>query len=236
MSTIADRPPHRYFHQARYQSNRGLAKGCLLTIVFCLTITAVTGIVLSLNFKNWAALGTGAILKFVIHDSGLPEVEKNNIVQLVDSLAEEYTNNRLTLQDLERISQIFTGRGPVYLLAAAYQFESDYLEPSGLSDNEKEHARLMINRLMQGLLSGIIGAATADELAANLKTIDDDGDEVMKSPEQVADDEIRDLMKRIENTVDTVGVPSGYKEMNLAIELQKSIENAIGRELKVGLN
>lgn len=236
MSTISARPPHRYFHQVRFHSNEGLAKGCLLTIVCCLTVTAVLGIVLSLNFKNWAAEGTGAILKFVIRDSGLPEVEKKNIVQLVDSLAEEYKKNRLTLQELERIGQIFTERGPVYLLAAAYQFESDYLEPSGLSDNEKEHARLMINRLMQGLLSGIIGAATVDELAANLKTVDDDGDEVMKSQEQVADDEIRDLIKRIEDTVDAVGVPFGYKEMNLAMELQKSIENAIGRKIKAGLN
>ena len=85
-------------------------------------------------------------------------------------------------------------------------------------------------------MSGIIGAATVDELAANLKTIDDDGDEVMKSPEQVADDEIRDLIIRVEKTVDAVGVPPGFREMNLATELKKSIENAIGREIEAGIN
>jgi len=196
-----------------------------------MTMVALMVIVLSLKFKDWTAEGAGAVLKMVIHESKLPQPEKDALDQLVRQLAHEFKQDRLSLEDLESIGRIFMDKGPVYTLAATYQFDANYLEPSGLDAKEKEGARLAINRLMQGLLSGAIGTATVAELSASLKTIDNDGAEVIKKPGQLTDDEIRIFIGQVEQTVSTADVPRKFQKIDLTAEMRRTIETAIGRKL-----
>ena len=194
-------------------------------------MAAVIGVVLSLTFKDWTASGAGAALKMVIHESKLPQREKDALDQIVRELVQEFKQDRLSLEDLESIGRIFLDKGPVYTLAATYQFDAKYLEPSGLDAKEKEAARLAINRLMQGLLSGVIGTATVAELSAILKTIDNNGDEVIKKPGQVTDEEIRIFIRQVEQSVTAAGVPHKFQQIDLAAEMRRTIAAAIGRNL-----
>ena len=123
------------------------------------------------------------------------------------------------------------GRCPAIPMGLVIQFEETYVVSSGLSSAEKMAANLNLNRLARGLSGGQIDWEIVDEILAPISEPDEDGDQRLKSPEEVSDDAIRDVILTVKTAADQAGIAEEKVEIDISDEFKKSVEEALGRTI-----
>ncbi len=208
----------------------GMASGCLIAVIVVVVILVGAGIYVATNFKHWAAEGVAVAMALVIEESALPEQEKSEIIAILGQLKEDFQVGALTFEELGLILQTMENC-PALAIGMMTQFEASYVEPSSLNDEEKIEANLILNRFAQGLAGGVISWEDTGEVSESIMTLDDDGNQTIKEPGEVTDDEIRQVLAAARQAADDAGIPEKMIEIDISDEFQKTIEAAIGRSL-----
>ena len=128
---------------------------------------------------------------------------------------------------------IFEGlaKCPALTIGLVTQFEHSYVTPSGLSSVEKISADTNLNRLARGLSDGKIGWEIAETLLAGISDIGEDGNHHLKTPGDVSDEDIREVLVAVKNAADEAGISEMKVEIDISDEFKKSVEEALGRSL-----
>lgn len=208
----------------------GFASGCLIAIVVVVVILVGAGIYVATNFKDWAAEGVAVAMALVIDESALPEQEKSEIITILGRLKEDFKMDAITLEELGLILQAMENC-PALAIGMMTQFEASYVEPSGLNDGEKIEAALILNRFAQGLAGGLISWEDTGAVIEGIMTLNDEGNQTIKEPNEVTDDEVRQVLAAAEQTADDAGIPEEKIDIDISDEFQKTIEEALGRSL-----
>jgi hypothetical protein len=208
----------------------GFATGCLIAIIVVVLIIVGGGIYVAKNFKSWAAAGITAAMSMMIDQSDLPDMEKTEIVEILNQVKEKYLAGDISLEELGQILEAMADC-PAIAMGVVVQFEGSYVESSNLSDGEKNDARLSLNRFAQGLTNGAIGWEEIEGIVAPISETNAEGDMTLKDPARVTDDEIREVLVAVKLAADRAGIPEQLLEIDISESFRNSIEQALARPL-----
>lgn len=213
-----------------FHRREGFATGCLIAVIVVVLIIVGGGIYVAKNFKSWAAAGITAAMSIMIEESDLPDVEKSEIVEILNQVKEEYLAGDISLEELGQILEAMADC-PAIAMGIVVQFEASYVESSNLSDGEKNDAKLALNRFAQGLTSGVIGWEEIEGIIAPISETDAEDDQTLKEPGRVTDDEIREVLAAVKLAADHAGIPGQLLEIDISESFRKTIEQALARPL-----
>ena len=223
----------RHLHSAdftRLNDRRGVATGCLVVIIAAILIVVGIGVFVARNYQNWLAQGIAAGMHAVVDNSALPQHEKPEIKDIIENLKDGYLTGEVSLAELGLILEGI-GSSPALPMGLVAQFEHSYVYPSGISDDEKSLAGLNLNRLARGISDDQISWEYVDEILAPISDPGEDGNQNLRSPAHVSDDDIRQVLAIVQEVVDEAGIPAQYIEIDISDEFKKSVEDALGRPL-----
>ena len=208
----------------------GFASGCLIAVIVVVLLIVGGGIYVAKNFKSWAAAGITAAMSLMIEQSDLPKLEKSEIVEILYQVKEEYLAGDISLEELGQILEAMTDC-PAIAMGIVVQFEASYVESSNLSAGEKTDAKLTLNRFAQGLTSGSVGWEEIEGIIAPISETNAEGDQTLKAPGRVTDDEIREVLAAVKLAADRAGIPEQLLEIDISESFRKTIEQALARPL-----
>lgn len=208
----------------------GFASGCLIAVVVVVLIIVGAGIFVAKNFKSWAAEGITAAMSMMIEESDLPEVERSEIIEILNQVKEEYLAGDITTEELGYILEAMTSC-PAIAMGIVIQFEASYVAISSLSDGEKNEATLALNRFAQGLTNGLVGWEEIEDIIAPISETDAEGKQTLKDPGSVTDDEIREALAAVKRAADNAGIAEELVEVDISESFRTTIEEALARPL-----
>lgn len=230
MKRSADRLKQGRINAAPAKNHAGIATGCLVAIIAVILIFVAIGVYVANNYQSWLAHGIAAGMHAVIEATDLPQQEKSEITEIIDQIKAGYLNREISLAELGLILESM-GSSPVIPIGLVTQFEESYVVPSGLSSDEKAAANLHLNRLARGISGGQIGWETVDEILAPISDPGEDGNQHLRAPAEVSDDDIRQTLTAVQATADEAEISNQKVEVDISDEFKKSVEIALGREI-----
>ena len=212
------------------ETQSGIATALLVGIIaFCLIFVAV-GVYAVNNYNVWIAHGITAGMNAVINSSAIPEQEKAEVIQIISQLKKDYLAEEITMAELGLVLEAI-GTCPALPIGLVVQFEQSYVVPSGLSGDEKMAAGLHLNRLARGLADGRIDWSVSEQLLAPISDPGADGNQQLRSPDRVSDDEILEVLVTAKEIADEAGISEEMIAIDISDEFLKSVEEALGRSL-----
>jgi hypothetical protein len=211
----------------RHSARGSFLTGCLIALAVVVVLFVVGGVFVWTQWRGWTATGVVAVAEQVIEASELAEDQKQQIMGEIESLATDFKNKDITLEQLVEVGSAI-GESPLLPVVAVMAAESRYVEGSGLTDEEKADARLQLQRLARGVYEDKItpdeAASAADEIM--VRTNDN---YQLADPETVDDEDLRQLTAELKAAADKANIPNEPFEIDIAAEFKKAIDEALGR-------
>ncbi|UCD80995.1 MAG: hypothetical protein JSW26_06080 [Desulfobacterales bacterium] len=212
------------------KDQEGIATGCLIAIIAFILIFVAIGVFVARNYQTWLADGITAAMHAVIEKSDLPQDDKSQISDIIVQIKDGYLAGEISIAELGSILDSLA-ECPAIPMGLVLQFKESYVVASGLSDAEKTAADLNLNRLARGLSGGQIDWEIVDEILAPISEPNDEGNQRLKSPAEVSDDEIREVILTVKTAADQAGISQEKVEIDISEEFKKSVEAALGRSI-----
>lgn len=228
-------PPQSPVRPAAAPSNppprKGLS-GCAIAGIGCgvIVLLALLGIAigvwwLSNNWRGLVATTFGSALKQSVQESGLPDDQKQRIVARVDTLIADYKAGRITEEQIGTAFNRLT-EGPLLYIGALLMLEQNYVQLSqDLSNEEKEAARLTLQRVARGIHEGSLSRDVVGEVTAPITQTNAEGEPELQ--ETATTDQVRQMLTIAEEKADAAGVPEEPWQINWADEFDRVVDGAL---------
>jgi len=204
---------------------KGCALGCLVVFLLTVVVGVIAGWYAYRNGKQWATTAARAGVEQALADTELPQDEKDAILAQVDRLVVAAKERRLSWEALakagERVQQ-----SPLFAAWMVFAAETKYIQPSGLSDDEKRDATRTLQRILRGLHDKSMSLQQLEPLQAAIMVDNGKGEPTLK--EQLTDEELRKFLADCRQIADTAGVPDENFEITISQELKQFIDEILG--------
>ena len=201
--------------------------GCLVALALVAILLVGGGLYLYFNFRSIVGGMIAGAVTETITASQLPDEQKQRLIARIEQLKDDFIANRVTYEQLGRIAERIAD-SPILPIGMVYFMEQQYVEPSGLSTQEKHDARRTLERVARGVYEKDISHDKLDQMIAPISTIDAEGNRELK--EQVTDEELRAFLKNAKAEADAAEVPDEPFHVDLADELDKAIDGVLKNE------
>jgi hypothetical protein len=200
-------------------------RSCLLVfLAIGLISVTICGIGGYLGFKRAPGWAHDAIVA-AVNDSDLDAKTKEEITGEMDRLLEEYiAGNVPSDQFIEALEEL--GNSPVLVLILAYAAMESYVEPSGLSDDEKADAKIAFQRVARGTFEDLIDPDDLEEALDFISKKDFNGNRQLKS--RVSDEDLRALVRECNRVADDAEIPNERYQVDVAAEVKRIVDRAVG--------
>lgn len=202
--------------------------GCGGVLLLCMCVCAGGVYYVINNVENIAAEGARMIAVAVINDSDLTDEQKQGMIGHIDGLTQDYKDGKITMDDLERVATEVTD-GPLIYVGTVIFVETQYIAPSGLSTEEKEEARLNLQRFARGIYEKSIPQTAVDSAITPLQETKPDGSTELKQPGKATDEELRAFLANVEQEADAAEIPNEPFDVDIVKEFGDAIDRALGR-------
>lgn len=199
--------------------------GCLILFVVVLVLGVIAGIYAYRKFPEWAAIGISETAKQVINETDLPEEEKVDISVQIDRLADATRERKLSLPQMGEFLQNLV-QSPLMTTLAMSMVDKKYIEPSGLSDEEKAAARVTVQRFMRGAIDQQISEAEVEKAMAPVSTRQPDGN--MELKEKVTDDELKEFLAAAKEQANAAKIPEEVAAVDPSDEFKRLVDQTLG--------
>jgi hypothetical protein len=200
--------------------------GCAAVFALFVLACGIGGYVLVRNAKTIGANFVRNTMTDAINQSQLPAEQKQRMIVQIDRLADGVIAGDIGKAELERIVQNL-GESPLLHHLAVWGMRDGYIQPSGLSDEEKVHAERQLQRYAHGVFGKQIHADTLEHAIRHISRQDADGRWQLKEQREVSDDELRNFIASIGQYADAAEISEHAMEVDLADELRKIIDSAL---------
>ncbi len=206
--------------------------GCTTAIIGCLVVCLVlagvacgVGYYVYLNFGIMAANLAESQLNSAIDEFDLPEDQKKGMKEQVSRVAKGYRDGDISMEQLGGVAENIL-ESPAFTAVPVEIARSKYIEPSGLSDEEKADAKKQLQRIAHGAFEKKI---SEEELKALLdgRIADEQPDGNLQFRDDVPDEDLRDLIVAAKELADEKEVADQNFEIDLAAELKKAVDKAL---------
>jgi hypothetical protein len=160
----------------------------------------------------------------VVRDSDLEEEEKQAIIAQVNRVVDQYQSGKITTEDLGRIMEELA-ESPLMGAILIRSVEVKYIEPSGLSEEEKADARVTLQRVLRGMYEEKL---KPDDIEAAMELVSYEtanGQRQLK--DRVSDEELRAFLQECKLQADEAEVPDEPYEVQISEELKRAIDRAL---------
>jgi hypothetical protein len=211
--------------QTERRGMSGCLKGCLIAFVVLVIISLLGAWWISRNLRSWMSTGAEQGINELIDQSDLPEAEKAELKAESKRVTAGIADGSITW---EQMGQIMTGimESPLVPMFLVKSIEAQYLNPSGLTEEEKAEGRTTLERYASGLMDKKISQESADEVLAHVADKDANGEWQLR--EKVTDDELRQALATAKQQADEAGVPEVVPPIDPSGELRKILDAVIG--------
>ena len=220
--TFSAEPP--YPEQARSNWVPACLVGCLLMFIVSVLLCAGTAWYVFSHAKRIASNLAREMIVSVVEESDLEVEEKQAIVAQVNRVVEQYQSGKITTEDLGRIMEELA-ESPLMGAILIKSVEAKYIDPSGLSEEEKADARVTLQRVLRGMYEEQLDPDDLQTAMDYVSYETSDGQRQLKN--QVSDDELRAFLQECELRADEAGVPDESYEVQISEELKRAIDRAL---------
>ncbi|MFN3152333.1 hypothetical protein [Bremerella sp.] len=206
--------------------------GCTTAIIGCLVVCLVlAGVACGVGYYVYINIGVMAAnlaetqLNAAIDEFDLPEDQKAGMKEQVSRVAQGYRDGDISMEQLGSVAENIL-ESPAFTAVPVEIARSNYIEPSGLSDEEKADAKKQLQRIAQGAFEKKV---SEEELKALLdgRIADEQPDGNLQFRSEVPDEDLRDLIAAAKELADEKGVADQSFEIDLAAELKKAVDKAL---------
>lgn len=203
----------------------GCLKGCLIALVIILILGALTTWWVATSWRGWVSSGASQGINQLIEDSDLPPAEKDELKAESKRVTDGIADGSISV---EQLSRIMTGviESPLMPMFMVKAVEAQYLDKSGLSDEEKAEAKVTLERYASGLVSKQIPQESVDQVLVHIADKDANGEWKMR--EQVSDEDLRKFLAAAKEQADAANIPEDVEPIDPSEELKKVIDNVLG--------
>jgi hypothetical protein len=177
------------------------------------------------NAKSMAVDFGRSVAVKMIEDSELSEEDQQEVIAQVDRVVAAYKAGEIDEKDLERILTEIQN-SPLIPLAVVYGVEKQYLDKSGLTDEEKADARKQLQRLVRGVMEKKIAESQADALMAPLQQTGPNGEKQMKPV--LTDEEIKTFVAGAKKLADDAEIPDEDFRVDIGEEVKRIVDVGLG--------
>lgn len=205
--------------------------GCMKVFLIGCGVAVLIGVIgvvaVVMTWRNIVGSGMRAVVNEAIVQLDVEPEQQARLSGLVDELVEDFKNERLSMDDLQLIFDEFQN-SPALVASTVMVVDKGYIEPSGLSTEEKAQAQRTLQRLCRGLVEGTVTLSDEDlqELGGPIESFER-GQPKMRS--KVSDQELREFLGRLEQHVEAGGVPDAPYEVDVGGELERILTRARDR-------
>jgi hypothetical protein len=203
--------------------------GCLIAIVVVLVLIGAGVFFVVANFRSLAARAISYVIATTIENSDLPVDQKQKLVARIDRLRDDFIAGKITDEQLKRIAEEIVD-GPLMPVGMMLFINEKHVAPSGLSEQEKQEARLTLQRVARGLNEKKITTTKLDPAWRVISTTDSKGKRELKK--SVTDAELRDFLKLAKKEADDAKIVDAPLDVDLAKELDEAIERAMAEPIE----
>jgi len=211
---------------------RSGAKTCLIgcLILFLIALCVCGGIAWYVyanlgHFKNMMSDAARQAIVSGIQESDLSEEEKQAVISQVDRVVDQYKSGEITTQELGKVMEELA-QSPLMGVILIYSIEAKYIQPSGLSAEEKDQARRTMQRVLRGVLEEKI---RQEELETALDYVTVKGaNDTRELKNSVSDDELRAFVAELKERADSAEIPDEPFEVKIGEEFRQAIDRALG--------
>lgn len=198
--------------------------GCLVVGLLSLLVCGGAAWYLAKNMKSIASGVARRAIVNAVEQSELEPAEKRAIIAEVDRVVNQYRTGQITLDDLGRVLEELA-KSPVMQSIVVFAVDKQYIEPSGLTDEEKKAARLTLRRVVRGLYEEKIKEGDLGPALDHLSTKTPGGQRQMK--DRVSDAVLRKFLAECQRLADQAGIPSEPGDIKISEEFRKAIDRAL---------
>lgn len=208
----------------------GMLGGCLIALGIAAVLAIIAIVVVVMNAKGWAVSLSQKVAEMAIDEADLPEGEKQEMKVVIGQIADGVRSGDITMDEVKAVMEGLETSPAIYAGSVQF-FDAQYVQPSGLSEEEKAAGSLALNRFAQGMIAGSLTWDDAGEVLGPIQTLDAAGNENLKPPSQVTDVEIRTVIETARAKADGAGVGPERVEVDVSEAFRESVERALGRPL-----
>jgi len=199
--------------------------GCLVTTVVLAAIACGLGYYVYINLRSWGADLVQTALIAGIEDTDLPVEQKEGMKQQIKRVTTAYKEGDIGFDQIGEIVEKLS-KSPAFTAIPVEIARVKYVEPSGLSDEEKADAVLQLQRVARGAFEEKI---SEDELKnamdGHIADIEPDGN--LQFREDVSDEQLREFITELKDLADSKQIPDENFNVDLAAELKKAVDEVL---------
>ena len=169
-------------------------------------------------------------LQAMLQESDLPEGEQDEMLRQFDRVADAYTEGEISLQELAPVMQELV-ESPVMVLVMLKAVEAKYVDPSGLSAEEKEQAHRTMVRVLRGVIEEKLSKEDIERVTKHFlenPEADTQKGEQFRLKPNLSDDELRALLAEALEVVDEREVPD---DPNYEVKLSDVVRDIVDKAL-----
>jgi hypothetical protein len=211
-------------------SNNGCLWGCLIAgiVGLILLIVVCVGGVYYVTYQAKALVVSGVRFAVVsgINGSDLTAEDKQQVITEVDRLVDAYKQGKINEKDVENIlKEVETS--PLIPLFVCYGIEQQYLDKSGLTDDEKTDARKQLQRLVRGGMDQKISQTDIEALLKPLQQPGPNGQQQLKPV--LTDAEIKAFIAGAKKLADDAEIPDEEFKIDIGDEVKRIVDRGLGK-------
>lgn len=206
---------------------RSALVGCLIAIAAAGLITLLVcgggALYIYWNAKSFATNAATGVLKSAIEQSDMRPEDKKATIAEIERVAEGFKQGKISGDELGKILTEF-GKSPLMAAMMLYGLQEQYLNQSQLSDEEKAAARLTFQRIARGVAEKKL---KNEDLEPAVQLISEDvPNQGRRMKQKITDEELRAVLKKLDEIAAAKEVPEGEFQLDVAKELRRIVDEA----------
>ena len=203
---------------------RNAAIGCGVAAALLAIIGVIISVVIALNWRTFVSNFTVDLAMQAVDQSQIPPEGKERIRKRLDGLADDFKAGRLSKEQIGKIIEKVV-QSPLIVVAVVTSAETQYVKPSGLSEDDKQAAHRTLERLGRGIFERKIAPDQQDEVMQ--KVMQENGENRKQLKQKMTDDEVRAFLAKAKEAADKAEIPDEPFEIDIAAEFEKAIDTAL---------
>ncbi len=202
--------------------------GCGIFLVASMLICGGVGLYVYMNAKSWATDAVTSIVKEGIKGSEMREEDKTATIAEIDRVADGFKAGKITMEELGKIMEGLT-ESPLMSILMVYGMQEQYIENSGLTDEEKAAAKLTLQRVARGVVEKKITSSDLDPALSHVMETGPEGQKTAK--ESITDEDLRQCVAELKTLADDKQIAEGEFVLDVAKELRRVVDEAVPGKL-----
>lgn len=199
--------------------------GCLGIVLVSILVPCIGGIWFYYNGGKMIAGTARNMIVQVIEQSELEADDKKEVITQVDRVVDAYKQGKITMEDLGKVMEELA-KSPLLPLAMIYGVDEKYIKPSGLTDEEKQEARLTLQRVARGAFEKKINEQELEPLLDEVSYKTGSNNQ-RQFKDTLTDAELKQFLGKAKQLADDKGLPEEEFKVKIGSEFKKAVDEAL---------